>query len=159
MKSDQDVSDFATKFVDHCDQKAKEIVDNLNKMLKSYEGDFSLTDAQIPLMQFHLTDQLMFFFNSTMRLHRSDPVGTKKLVSIGAHIAGKKSAKKRSASSLKNRFLDFAVEQNQRNMKLSKNQIVNIFMRDNPDASEATLRRYLTKLPTHWINEDGSPVD
>lgn len=159
MNSDQDASDFTRKFVDHCDQKAKEIVDDLNKMLKSYEGDFSLTDAQIPLLQFHLVDQLMFFFNDTMRLHRSDPAGTKNLVSIGAHIAGKKSAKKRSASSLKNRFLDFAVEQRQRNIKLSKNAIVAMFFKENPDASQATLRRYLTEVPIRWINEDGSPVD
>lgn len=159
MGNDQDASDFSQTYVDHCDQKAKEIVIELNKMLGSYEGDFSLTDAQISLLQFHLVDQLMFFFGDTIRLHRSDPAGTKNLVSIGAQIAGKKSAKKRSETSLKNRFLDFAVEQNKRNVKLKKNQIVKIFMRENPNASEATLRRYLTEVPIRWINEDGSPAD
>lgn len=159
MESDQDTPDFSIKYVDHCDQQSKQIVIELNKMLKSYEGDLSLTDAQISLLQFHLVDQLMFFFNDTMRLHRSDPAGAKNLVSIGAHIAGKKSAKKRSASSLKNRFLDFAVEHNQRNIKLSKNAIVAMFVKENPDASQATLRRYLTEVPIRWINEDGSPVD
>lgn len=159
MENDQDASDFSRKYVDHCDQKSKEILIELNKMLGTYEGDFSLTDKQISLLQFHLVDQLMFFFSDTMRLHRSDPAGTKNLVSIGAHIAGKKSAKKRSAGSLKNRFLDFAVEQNQRNIKLSKNKIVAMFVQENPNASQSTLRRYLTEIPIRWVKDDGSPLD
>ena len=159
MKSDQDTPDFSVKYVDHCDQQSKQIVIELNKMLKSYEGDFSLTDTQISLLQFHLVDQLMFFFGDTIRLHRSDPAGTKNLVSIGAQIAGKKSARKRSANSLKKRFLDFAVKENKRNIKLSKNQIVALFVKENPNASEVTLRRYLTEVPIRWVKEDGSPLD
>lgn len=155
----QESHDFSASFVAHCTERSGEIVETLDDWLTTCRADLALTEDQKKAMAFRLIDELNFFFHDTIRMYTASETGTRYLTSIGTRIAGKKSGAKRSKTSAKEKFLDFAIEQNRRNRKLSKNQLADMYAKANPDTSVATLRRYLSDVPIRWVREDGSPVD
>lgn len=155
----QESHDFSVDFVAHCTERSSAIVETLDEWLTKCRPDLALTEDQKTAMKFHLVDELTFFFHGTIRMYTASETGTRYLTSIGARIAGEKSGVNRKKSSVKEKFLDFAVEQNRRNRKLSKNQLAEMYAKEHPETSIATLRRYLSELPIRWVREDGSTVD
>jgi hypothetical protein len=63
-------------------------------------------------------------------------------------MAGKKSGEVRAANGQKKRFLDWAQATNAANPSLSKNDVAERYAKDHPGTSAATLRRYLSDIPT-----------
>ena len=150
MKDKKPPNAFAGKFIDFCDEHAKRITSELVESLQEREvrRDLKLTDDDIGLLAFVLSDELVHFFWNSMKLHITDPDGVKRLNSITSKIAARKSAAKRSSGSTKQKFIEYAIKQNRRNPGLSKGAVAEMFARENPGTSVTTLRRYLAAIPT-----------
>ncbi len=149
MKAKKPPSPFVGKFIDFCDKEAERITSELIADLENAEPHrnlkFSESDARF--IAFALSDELAHFFWHAVKAHTDDPDGLKRFNRISSIIAARKSAAKRFMGSTKQRFIEFALEQNRRNPSLSKGAIAEMFARDNPGTSVTTLRRYLAAIP------------
>ena len=149
MNEEKPINPFIPKFREFCDQEAERITADLIKDLETRESlpnlKFSKDDARF--IAWVLTDELALFFWHAIKAHTDDPDGLKRLTRISSKVAARKSATKRFLGSTKQRFLEFALEQNRRNPALSKGAVAEMFARDNPGASVTTLRRYLAAIP------------
>lgn len=148
MSEEKPINPFIRKFIGFCDQEAERITTDLIKDLETRESlpmKFSKDDARF--ISWALSDELAHFFWHAIKAHIDDPDGLKRLNRISSKVAARKSATKRFTGSTKQRFLEFALEQNRRNPALSKGAVAEMFARDNPGASVTTLRRYLAAIP------------
>ena len=150
MKDKKPPNPFSGKFIEFCDEEAKRITSILVESLQEGEAgrNFKLSDDDIGLLAFVLSDELVHFFWNSMKLHIQDPDGMKTLNRISSRVAARKSAVKRSTGSTKQKFIEYAIKQNRRNPELSKGAIAEMFARENPGTSVTTLRRYLAAIPT-----------
>ncbi len=150
MKAKKPQSPFVGKFIDFCDKEAERITQELIADLESGESQQNLkfSEGDARFIAAALSDELAHFFWHAVKAHTDDPDGLKRFNRISSVIAARKSATKRFIGSTKQRFLEFALEQNRRNPALSKGAVAEMFARDNPGASVTTLRRYLAAIPT-----------
>lgn len=150
MREKNSGNPFTPKFLKFCDSEAERIAAELIADFEKSETlsslKFSKEDAHF--MAFILSDELAHFFWNAIKAHIKDPDGLKRLTLISSKVAARKSATKRFTGSTKQRFIEFAFEQNRRNPTLSKGAIAEMFARDNPGTSVTTLRRYLAAIPT-----------
>lgn len=139
-------SPSAKKFIAHCNQQAEKMARGLVEAV--YEQGRVKQSEREGLIAFCLSDELVHFFFNTLPLYLAEPETEKALARTVAARRGRNSGAIRWNSSLKLRFLRWALAENQRNPELSKNAIAERYARDNPGASAATLRRYLASIPT-----------
>ena len=149
MKDKKPQSPFVGKFIAFCDKEAERITQDLIADLENGESrqNLKFSDGDARFMAAALSDELAHFFWHAVKAHTDDPDGLKRFNRISSVIAARKSAAKRFTGSTKQRFIEFALEQNRRNPALSKGAVAEMFARDNPGASVTTLRRYLAAIP------------